>query len=155
MGRNKKISLFDRIEDKNNSTLHLLFSVDISSDIRDIRYRQSFSIKLKEGSRGYVFWGDGTMTTVFPKVGDLSSVSHAYSTSKTPNYRIEVWADTPDALLGEGFSLRKLTLDVAAILDGYILMLYRLIRSLTFLVLRKLFWKTRKENYWSYPVFLP
>lgn len=39
------------------------------------------------------------MTTVFPKVGDLSSVSHAYSTSKTPNYRIEVWADTPDALL--------------------------------------------------------
>lgn len=99
MGRNKKISLFDRIEDKNNSTLHLLFSVDISSDIRDIRYRQSFSIKLKEGSRGYVFWGDGTMTTVFPKVGDLSSVSHAYSTSKTPNYRIEVWADTPDALL--------------------------------------------------------
>ena len=111
MGRNKKISLFNRFEDNNNSTLHLLFSVDISSDSRDIEYRQSFGIKLKEGSRGYVFWGEGTMTTVFPKVGDLSSVSHAYSTAKTPNYRIEVWADTPDALLelkwGTGLFIKK------------------------------------------------
>lgn len=111
MGRNKKISLFDRFEDKNNSTLHLLFSVDISSDSRDIEYRQSFGIKLKDGSRGYVFWGEGTMTTIFPKDGDLSSVSHAYSTAKIPNYRIEVWADTPDALLelkcGRGRFIKK------------------------------------------------
>lgn len=99
MGRNKKISLFDRFEDKDNSTLHLLFSVDISSDSRDIGYRQSFGIKLKDGSQGYVFWGEGTMTTVFSKDGDLSSVSHAYSTAKTPNYRIEVWSDATDALL--------------------------------------------------------
>lgn len=111
MGRNKKISLFDRFEDKNNSTLHLLFSVDISSDSRDIGYRQSFGIKLKDGSQGYVFWGEGTMTTVFSKDGDLSSVSHAYSTAKTPNYRIEVWSDATDALLelkwGTGLFIKK------------------------------------------------
>lgn len=79
--------------------MYHLLSVSVTTDSIIVCNTVYFKIKVLPGSKVYTFWGDGTMSAVYPCDDGLSPVVHVYPKGITADYRIEMWSDTHDTLL--------------------------------------------------------
>lgn len=79
--------------------MYHLLSVSVTTDSIIVCNTVYFKIKVLPGSKVYTFWGDGTMSAVYPCDDGLSRVVHVYPKGITTDYHIEMWSDAQDALL--------------------------------------------------------